>query len=67
MNESKYQRKLLSGFNPLNQVYVFNWFMVLIKNKFTLSSFNPLNQVYVFNTSIRVNKHMCITKYVLIP
>ena len=38
------------GFNPLNQVYVFN------ENDYVLDcyyweSFNPLNQVYVFNLS----------------
>ena len=38
------------GFNPLNQVYVFN--EMIIKDKVYLKkndSFNPLNQVYVFN------------------
>ena len=38
----------MEGFNPLNQVYVFNddelsWIYAVS------SGFNPLNQVYVFN------------------
>ena len=36
------------GFNPLNQVYVFNSVPQLF-NYICLHGFNPLNQVYVFN------------------
>ena len=49
MNISKLAQEL-RGFNPLNQVYVFNNMKVVVKvNVNFLSSFNPLNQVYVFN------------------
>ena len=38
------------GFNPLNQVYVFNPMKHSRILTSTELSFNPLNQVYVFNT-----------------
>ena len=39
-----------AGFNPLNQVYVFNLYKKLTDYlKEVLDGFNPLNQVYVFN------------------
>ena len=37
------------GFNPLNQVYVFNWEIADLNRSISTSRFNPLNQVYVFN------------------
>ena len=46
------------SFNPLNQVYVFN-FLKLGKIILTaLPGFNPLNQVYVFNDSYNFNKNI---------
>ena len=40
----------LFGFNPLNQVYVFNHdLQVCEADKCRPACFNPLNQVYVFN------------------
>ena len=36
------------GFNPLNQVYVFNEECITDFRK-AYKGFNPLNQVYVFN------------------
>ena len=39
-----------AGFNPLNQVYVFNTLTPLKRVCVVITaSFNPLNQVYVFN------------------
>ena len=37
------------GFNPLNQVYVFNTGIAIHMTHIRIVSFNPLNQVYVFN------------------
>ena len=38
------------GFNPLNQVYVFNTGIAIhMMRSGAVSRFNPLNQVYVFN------------------
>ena len=40
----------LLSFNPLNQVYVFNWQTQRQRIAGTQTAgFNPLNQVYVFN------------------
>ena len=36
-------------FNPLNQVYVFNTYLIGVEFNRSKTSFNPLNQVYVFN------------------
>ncbi len=41
--------KQIVSFNPLNQVYVFNWYDIGKDDDFSLEGFNPLNQVYVFN------------------
>ena len=48
VREEQYMGCTYTGFNPLNQVYVFNrrW----IPNMWNFfDGFNPLNQVYVFN------------------
>ena len=38
------------GFNPLNQVYVFNKTHKMESDVLVPHCFNPLNQVYVFNS-----------------
>ena len=43
------------GFNPLNQVYVFNFVPSSRTTLFSTSRFNPLNQVYVFNRHYKNN------------
>ena len=49
-----------SGFNPLNQVYVFNSCDFQWSNVFKKSlGFNPLNQVYVFNQHRRSEVRPC--------
>ena len=54
------------GFNPLNQVYVFNCKRVCLQC-YVYLSFNPLNQVYVFNIDVNKKGLRSLLKLVLIP
>ena len=47
---------MVKGFNPLNQVFVFN--LSKLKNSLDTPyiSFNPLNQVFVFNLTPTIEK-----------
>ena len=57
---------LIQGFNPLNQVYVFNeWDSLCDEFYMDIGRFNPLNQVYVFNVVFGCATHA--TGHVLIP
>ena len=49
-NERQTDRQMGYGFNPLNQVYVFNNLTQKEEDSADdIEGFNPLNQVYVFN------------------
>ena len=50
MNVKSWSVGAKEGFNPLNQVYVFNEQIIFIKFIRFMTGFNPLNQVYVFNS-----------------
>ena len=63
MNDSK----AVAGFNPLNQVYVFNSFCSLSFTILSSARFNPLNQVYVFNMMNETVEHFASRYLVLIP
>ena len=44
------------GFNPLNQVYVFNRLYAIYNGNAKKIGFNPLNQVYVFNIGKKLSE-----------
>ena len=55
------------GFNPLNQVYVFNEIDCFYWNEMGRIRLNPLNQVYVFNQIMKSLLIWRVIQKVLIP
>ena len=51
VNDAATKAQTRYRFNPLNQVYVFNWHEMCKSFNAWKQSFNPLNQVYVFNVA----------------
>ena len=60
-------QKSNNGFNPLNQVYVFNVNSHFVMDDVWCVGFNPLNQVYVFNKAVNDRVFFDYVCFVLIP